>query len=200
MVLVGLVVCFERKEIMTSGDSKESVPDPEIRTHGPLHRDLATSDGKAEKNRYIVDDVFEGITVFSVGEEGWAVATQFLIDRPAECNIDILDVELVEVPTNVPAGSTRLSASETAGSRTDPDGGVGIMTLAVFNGLDARYIVIGDNWLFFVILAVVFIVIVVIILDFLVRLLVEPRETNKVHRRGGDGALVEQSDHLSEKR
>ena len=42
---------------MTDGDGKQLVADVEVRTKGALHRSLATSNGKAQGNGDVIDDV-----------------------------------------------------------------------------------------------------------------------------------------------
>jgi hypothetical protein len=72
----------------------------------------------------------------------------------------------------------RNGTGESPGKDANPDGGVGVVTFSVLDGLDEWDIIVSDVFLFLSIVVVV----VVVLLDLLVHLLVDPCETNEIDR------------------
>ena len=88
IVSVDLVPIVREEQVVTSGDTVESASVMEERTHGPLHRRLATGNGQAESDRDIVDELLEGIASLDGSVEFWSVSGQGSSNGFAESNID----------------------------------------------------------------------------------------------------------------
>ena len=86
---------------MTDSDSIELVADAEVGTKSALHSSPATSNGKTEGNRDVVDDVLKRVAVFNGAEKGRTTTEQGLADRLTVSDVDVLDQERVEEGTNV---------------------------------------------------------------------------------------------------
>ena len=153
------VARFGTEQVTTDGDGKEPVAG-------------------------IVDDLLERLAVFNGREESWPVTGRGLGDCLAICDVDFGDIETVKEGANIFGYVERSGSGESTGRYTHPDGGVGGVTVAVFDRHDGSHGVIVE--IFFIA-----IVVLVLALDLLVLLLVEPGESNKVDTCGFDILCVE---------
>jgi hypothetical protein len=108
------VVVIEREQVVTGGNGVELVANVEVGTKRALHGSLTTSDEKTERNGDIVDNILESVIVFNGRGKGWPMTEQ-LADRFMIGDVDVLDLELVEVGTDVCGLFARKGTAESVG-------------------------------------------------------------------------------------
>ena len=128
------VAVVGEKQVVASRNGVEPVVMMEVRTKSALHCGSTAGDGDTESDRDVIDELFEVVASLEGTVEG--LADQELGNELAEGYVDPRGRDPVEEEAD-PCGQVEgTGTGERIWQDADPDSGVGVDPLAVFNLLD----------------------------------------------------------------